>query len=382
MKSGRIESIDWLRGFVMILMALDHVRDYFHNYHGDPLGADAGPYIYATRWITHLCAPIFILLAGMAAGLVGKKKSKSDLSKFLFTRGLWLIFIEIAIVTFGWKFNFNNNPGIILQVIWAIGVCMVILSLLVYFSTRVNLILGIMIIFGHNLLGYMMPESSFPNPDSWWMAIEKMSFVKFVGINIFVGYPFLPWLGIMTLGYGMSPLFNLRPLERARIFGIMGISSLILFVVLRYSNFYGDTDVWVSGAGGIETLMNFMNVQKYPPSLLYTLVTLSIGMMMLWVTEQIKLPLHDQIITIGKVPFFYYILHIYLIHGMAVLTGILMGYSFSDMSNSFLDFTREFGFGLPVVYLVWIAVIFLLYPLCKWFAGVKERTKAWYLSYL
>jgi uncharacterized membrane protein len=366
----------------MILMALDHVRDYFHGFHGDPMGPEAGPFLYTTRWITHLCAPIFVLLSGMAAGLVGRKRSKSALSGFLLSRGLWLIFIEITIVTLGWKFNFSNSPGVILQVIWAIGICMVLMSVLVFFSTRVNLVIGLLIIFGHNFIGYMMPESSIPIADPWWMGIERRIFMQLFGINVVVGYPFLAWLGIMALGYGMSPLFNKRATERARLFLRIGVLSVIGFIIIRYTNYYGDTNSWVQGVTITDTIMNFFNVQKYPPSLLYTLVTLGIGMMLLWIIESVRLPLHDQIVTIGRVPFFYYIIHIYLIHGSSVISGVAMGYQWSDMMNLFRAYPSDFGFNLVIVYLVWIGVVVALYPACKWFAGVKERTKAWYLSYL
>ena len=366
----------------MILMALDHVRDYFHSYDGDPLGSEAGPFLYATRWITHLCAPIFVLLSGMAAGLVGRKKSKSALSGFLLSIGLWLIFIEITLVTFGWKFNLSNSPALILQVIWAIGICMVLMSVLVFFSTRVNLALGLLIILGHNFIGYMMPESSIPIADPWWMGLERRIFIQLFGLNVVVAYPFLAWLGIMALGYGMSPLFRKRSTDRARIFVRIGVGSLIAFVMIRYSNYYGDTDSWTSGNSFADTVMNFMDVQKYPPSLLYTLITLGIGMILLWIIERVRLPLHDQVVTIGRVPFFFYILHIYLIHGASVVVGLYQGFSLSEMTNLFRNYPAEFGFSLIIVYLVWIAIVVVLYPACKWFAGVKERTRAWYLSYL
>ncbi len=363
-------------------MALDHVRDFFHSFHGDPLGPDAGPFLYGTRWITHLCAPIFVLLAGIAAGLVGKRRSKSELSAFLLSRGLWLIFIEITIVSLGWKFNFSNHPAFFLQVIWAIGISMVFMSFLVFFSTRFSLIIGILVIAGHNLLGYMMPESSIPAIDPAWMGIERRIFVEVAGLRVLVAYPFLAWLGIMALGYGLSPLFNLRPAKRASIFAYLGFGSLLVFALLRFTNFYGDTDVWVEGVSNLDTFMRFMDVQKYPPSLLYTLATLGVGFLLLSVIEKVKLPFHDQVITIGKVPFFYYILHIYLIHILAIIAGVMAGFEFSEMTGSFRDIPQDYGFGLWVVYLVWIGIVVALYPLCKWFAGVKERTRSRILSYL
>jgi len=366
----------------MILMALDHVRDYFHGYHGDPLGVDAGPYVYATRWITHLCAPIFVLLAGMAAGIVKERKGVRELSPFLLSRGLWLIFIEMTVVSFGWKFNISNSPGVILQVIWAIGISMVFMSFLVRFGTKFNLILGVLIIAGHNLLGPLLPESLFPAAEPWWIGIERRIFIDVAGVRAIVGYPFLAWLGIMSFGYGISPVFNLSRPERSIMFRNLSVLFITLFVGIRYINLYGDPYPWEQGPDGLQTFLNFMDVEKYPPSLSYALITLGIGFMVLWLAEKHRMPLHDPVITIGKVPFFYYILHIYLIHGLSMLTGVIQGYDASQMTNPFRSYPEDFGFSLIVVYLVWIGVVLALYPACKWFAGVKARTGSRILSYL
>jgi uncharacterized membrane protein len=343
---------------------------------------DAGPYVYATRWITHLCAPIFVLLAGMAAGIVKERKGVKDLSSFLLSRGLWLIIIEMTVVSFGWKFNISNTPGVILQVIWAIGISMVFMSFLVRFGTKFNLILGILIIAGHNLIGPLLPESAFPAAEPWWVGIERRIFIEVAGVRAIVGYPFLAWLGIMAFGYGVSPVFNKTREERSVIFRNMSVLFITLFAGIRYLNIYGDPFPWEHGPDGLQTFLNFMDVQKYPPSLSYALITLGIGFMVLWIAEKSRMPLHDPVITIGKVPFFYYILHIYLIHGLSMLTGVIQGYDASEMTNPFRSYPEDFGFSLIVVYVVWIGVVLALYPACKWFAGVKARTGSRILSYL
>ncbi len=386
-KNKRVESIDLLRGIVMIVMALDHVRNYFHHdafvYNPTDLTQTNG-FLFFTRFITHYCAPVFVFLAGISAYLYGIKRSKEELGWYLFTRGLWLVFAEFFIVVLGRSFN-PAYPYFALQVIWAIGISMIVLSMMIYMNRRLILLTGILLIAAHNLLDSVHVPGNF----LWSLLHEPGDFVA-GRFSIFVQYPLIPWIGIISIGYYFgslyTPVFN--PDKRKTILLSVGIGAIALFIILRSANFYGDAAHWSLQKNAVFSLLSFLNVTKYPPSLLYVLVTLGPALVFLALAEKPLNTLTEVIAVFGRVPFFYYIAHIYLIHVFAMIAALLSGYNWSDMiladRVNRVPGLKSYGFNLFTVYLVWIGLIIFLYPFCKWFDRYKrthQLTRRW-LSYL
>ena len=392
-KSTRIQSIDILRGLVMVLMALDHVRDYTNTGYMfvDPTNLQTTtPFLFFTRWITHFCAPVFVFLAGTSAFLYGSKKSsKKDLAKFLFTRGLWLILIELTVVNFSWTFDITLGVHIF-QVIWAIGVCMIFLSALIFLNKRILLALGLLILFGHNLLDGITQTGSEPLSLLWYYVHQ----FNFQVINngegmLAIAYPFLPWLGIMILGYCFGEFYkkdfdaNLRRKWLLK----LGIAAIILFVALRLINVYGNLTPWESQDSFAYTVISFFNATKYPPSLIYTLMTLGPALLFLYGIESVKNKFTDIMVVFGRVPFFYYIIHLYLIHLIGMVGLVILGEDWQELIMTVDRFKSGYlftiGFDLWVSYLVWIVVIILLYPICNRYMKYKLKNKdKWWLSYL
>jgi uncharacterized membrane protein len=388
-KTNRIDSIDLLRGFVMIIMALDHVRDYFHAgaFLYDPLdlGQTTVP-LFFTRWITHFCAPVFVFLAGTSAFLVGHRKGKKELSIFLLKRGLWLIFLELTVVNFAWFFNIHFTMSL-LGVIWAIGLGMVVLAGLIHVPNKIILIIGLLLVAGHNLLDHVHVEGS-----DWkavgWALLHEFNFFSFDGKNVFIAYPLLPWIGTMALGYCFGSLYILDARLRKKYLVQLGVGAVILFIIIRGINMYGDPSPWSVQSTPIFTALSFLNVSKYPPSLLYLLMTLGPAILFLAFTERPLGKINQSLVTIGRVPMFYYLLHLYLIHSLAVVAAMVTGFGFSSMTNfetwvTLVGVLKGYGFNLWVVYGVWGFVVLTLFPLCQWFEVYKRthRTNRW-LSYL
>lgn len=389
-KQTRVHSIDLLRGLVMIIMALDHVRDYFH--------ADAFLYnpvdlsktsvaLFATRWITHFCAPVFVFLAGTSAFLVGSRKGKAELSSFLLKRGLWLIVLEFTVINFSWFFNIQFS-FIALTVIWALAMGMIALSAAIHLPFRFILVLGVLLVVGHNLLDTVHVEGDSASAVGWAILHEARIF-QFDYFLFFVGYPLLPWTGIMLLGYCFGSLYlpSVDPAYRKKILLRLGAGMTLLFVVIRLINSYGEPAPWSSQPTAIYTFLSFINVTKYPPSLLYVLVTLGPAMLLLAVSEKFTGKLWSYVIALGRVPMFYYIVHIYVIHVIALIAAVATGFNVSDMVfNTWVTDSpnlRGYGFSLGIVYVVWIAVVLALYPLCLWYDRYKINHKEkWWLSYL
>ncbi|MHA4812230.1 DUF1624 domain-containing protein [Flavitalea flava] len=391
-KSPRVESIDLLRGTVMIIMALDHVRDYFSGsaflYSPTDMEHTSVP-LFFTRWITHYCAPIFVFLAGISAHLYGATKTKKQLSFFLFTRGLWLVLAELFIVTLGWTFN-PTYPIFNLQVIWAIGICMITLSAMVYLPVRLILLTGVLLIAGHNLLDNVHVPGTGLSSILWGFLHDPGEFV--IGnIKVLIRYPILPWIGIMATGYYFgrmyTPAYDAE--QRRGTLIILGFGAIALFVVLRSANIYGDAAHWSIQKSGVFSLLSFLNTTKYPPSLLYTLMTLGPALLFLAITEKIKTTWTARVQVFGRVPMFYYLAHIYLIHSIAIIGVMWQGYSGSAMIflpgrvNQVTEL-KGYGYSLVIVYLVWIGVVLFLYPCSKWFDRYKRanQSKKWWLSYL
>lgn len=382
-KVNRIESIDVLRGIVMVIMALDHVRDYFHygSIGGNPSDLETTtPILFFTRFITHYCAPIFIFLAGTSAFLYGRNKSKVELFKFLFTRGLWLIFLEFTLNNLIWTFDLTYSFQVV-QVIWAIGASMVFLSLFIYLPKKVILGIGIVLVAGHHLLDPIVAEGeSFQS--LLWYALHQQKFLMLAPDHIFIFmYPLIPWMGVMALGYCLGELYSqdFNAERRKKILLGLGLGSIILFVVLRGLNLYGDQMPWSVQDTSTKTILSFFSVSKYPPSLIFLCMTLGPAFLFLAVFENARNKLSAFFLVYGRVPFFYYFLHMLFIHGFAVLGVVLSGedgrlmiLSAENIKNAYL---AVYGYSLPVVYVVWIGVVLLLYPFCNAYMRYKAKNK-------
>jgi len=388
-KTTRIESIDLLRGIVIVIMALDHVRNYFH---ADKFVFDAtdltqtNPAIFFTRWITHFCAPAFVFLAGISASMISQRKTKRELSRFLFTRGLWLVFVELTIVNFGWFFNLTFSFQV-LGVIWALGISMIALSILVYLPQKIILAIGLIILLGHNMLDNIHVAGTSLKAFVWAVIHDSKRF-EFGYPNVNAQYPVLAWIGIMTLGYATGTLYKKGVIQVARkkYLMMLGLSAILLFIIIRALNIYGDPSKWSIQGTTVFSILSFLNTTKYPPSLLYSLMTLGPCLVFLSIMEKPLGSWAQPFLHFGRVPMFFYILHIYLIHLMATIALVLTGGDWHDaiIIDGFRSFHPPgFGFSLGVVYLVWITAILILYPFCKWYDGYKMSHKdKWWLSYL
>jgi uncharacterized membrane protein len=376
----RLDAIDMLRGLVIVLMVLDHVRDYLHApaFVFNPTDlTQTTPLLFMTRWVTHLCAPTFVFLSGVSIFMQRcNGKDPAALGKFLLTRGLWLIFLEFTLIGFG----FNMGPPLaFLQVIWAIGASMVLMAALVRLPATAVLALGAFIVILHPIYSAALQPAG---ASAWWFLTMQPGPTVFM--RGFAPYPFIPWFGIMCLGYGLGFIFRQPTQQRRRTVLALALSLLAAFVVLRGINGYGDPAPWAVQSSGIMTLLSFINVSKYPPSLMYVLVTIGTSMLLLLALEKLTGPLQRLFLAFGRTSLFTYILHIYLAHSLAILIGVLGGIP----ASYYLDFIMKFqggggqGFGLTVVYAVWLAVLLLLYPLSAWFERVKRERRDWWLSYL
>ena len=390
-QNNRIQSIDLLRGVVMIIMALDHVRDYFHKdafvYSPTDL-SHTTPVIFFTRLITHFCAPVFVFLAGTSAYLYGIKRNRKQLSLFLFTRGLWLVFAELFIVTLEWTFN-PSYPFFNLQVIWAIGISMIFLSAMIYLNKYVIFTTGILVIAIHNLLDNVHLPGNSISSFLWALLHEKGNFT-FGSFSFSILYPLIPWIGVMAVGYIFGSLFipAFDPKKRRKILLLSGYGAIIIFIILRAGNFYGDAAHWSVQKNTVFTLLSFLNVTKYPPSLLYILMTLGPALIFLSLSEKPLSRLASKITVFGRVPMFYYLGHIFLIHSLAMISATISGYKWQDMILSTrvnaAPQLKDYGFGLPIVYIIWIGLVIFLNPFCKWFDQYKRSNQStkWWLSYL
>lgn len=367
----RLDTIDMLRGLVIVLMILDHTRDFFHAAAlvASPTDPDTTtPILFATRWVTHLCAPTFVFLAGVSAYLQHARGKL--LGRFLLQRGVWLIVLEVTLVSLGFNFWF---PFVFFQVIWAIGFSMVVLAALHRLPLYAIASIAVAIVAGHDLCT--------PLPfDAWWWKLLMTR--GELSDTLYVAYAGIPWLGVMLLGYATGPVF-LRE-DAARRLGVAGACALMAFCILRFTNVYGDPKPWTLRATGVRTVMSFFELSKYPPSLLYVLATLGTALLLYALLDRFRGPLF--LLAFGRTPLFTYLLHIYLVHGSALLAGVLTGVSASAFFNILNDPDRavaqHWGVTLPWVYVAWILLTAALYPLSRWFASVKATRRDWWLSYL
>lgn len=371
----------------MIIMALDHVRDYFHNdaflYSPSDLTQTSVP-LFLTRFLTHYCAPVFVFLAGISAYLYGANKTRKELAFYLYTRGIWLVFVELFIINFGRSFNLSF-PFFNLQVIWAIGICMIVLAGMIYLNRYLILVIAVLLIGAHNLLDQVHAPGNF----LWALLHEDRDFV--IGpFNVFVHYPVIPWIGIIALGYFLGALYdpNYDRGKRKKTLLSVGFGMLALFVILQAFNKYGDPVHWSIQKNAVFSLLSFINVTKYPPSLLYILVTLGPAMIFLAFAENPGKKISEKIEVFGRTPFFFYVIHVYAIHLLAMIGALISGYPLSSMILSDrvnrVPELKGYGFDLVIVYLVWLGLILLLYPCCKWFGRYKKnhQSRQWWLSYL
>lgn len=387
----RIASIDIMRGIVMVIMALDHTRDFFHADTAlfDPTDlTKTNPSLFFTRIITHFCAPTFVFLSGVSAYLSLQRKTAKELSAFLLTRGLWLIFLEFTVVRFGLVFNLYYD-FIIFQVIWVIGASMVVLAGLVYLPVRSILIIALILIFGHNLLDAIRLS---PTDDGhfWWAIIQQAGGFPLPGGQfVLAAYPLLPWLGIMLAGYGIGFIYDksFDAAIRKKVLLYSGAVAIGLFVVLRFFNLYGDPSPWAIQKNAVFTFMSFVNVTKYPVSLLYTLMTLGPVLIILAGMERWKQPWFEPMRIVGRVPLFYYILHFYLIHIASLCVYMIStGTSWAEIdfhvSKGFGGIPAGVGYSLGWVYLAWLSIVIALYPLCLRYHRYKSNHNNWWLGYL
>jgi uncharacterized membrane protein len=378
----RLDGIDLLRGLVMVLMTLDHVRDFFGAGGANPRDV-AEPALFMTRWVTHFCAPTFILLAGISAWLYGARgRSTGELSRFLLTRGLWLILIEFTIVRFGWTFSLEPDH-FVAQVIWAIGASMVVLAGLVFLPRWAVAATGLVMIVGHNLLDGVRAEDF--GAAGWiWNLLHQPGWLRAgPDLGIFVLYPLVPWVGVMAAGYAMGPLFRRDVEFRRRWLVLAGVAVTAAFVALRATNLYGDPAPWTAQGSLLATVLAFINCEKYPPSLLYLMMTLGPALVLLALFERARGAVAGWIITFGRVPFLYYVVHIVVIHALAVV----MAWAVYDnagwlLGRSLAEKPAGYGLGLPGIYAVWLLVVVALYPLCRSFAALKQSRREWWWSYV
>ena len=381
----RINSIDFTRGLVMIIMALDHTRDLLHIGTNPTDLAVTTPLLFFTRWITHLCAPTFVFLSGVSAYLSATNSDDiKESQKFLLSRGLWLIILEFTVVGFGLWFDIKFRM-FFFQVIAAIGFGFIILALLMRLNAKIILIIGLVIVFTHNLLA-LLPFNE--PPYLYFAPLFSFAILPIGDITTFaVGYPPIPWLGIMLIGYGFGgTVFGRSPRNRKSQLFRLGIISIVLFVVLRYFNVYGDPVPWQMNRDLVMAIMSFLNVTKYPPSLLYTLVTLGICFIILSASANKRGWFMKFVSVYGKVPLFYYVIHWYLIHIIMFVMLFFQGFELKDLVFGPFQFGRpKLPSGLEIwyIYPIWIGVVLVLYPLCKWYSNYKadHRDNKW-LRYL
>lgn len=390
-KSRRIESIDILRGVAMVIMALDHVRDYFHygSFFVNPTDLETTtPFLFFTRFITHNCAPAFIFLAGTSAFLYGSKKSKPELSRFLLSRGIWLVFLEIVVNNLIWTFDITYSHQIF-QVIWAIGLSMIALSFMIYLPKKALLVIGIILIAGHNLLDGIIMDGNGPGSILWYVLHQRTRVLFGPDHLVTIAYPVIPWIGLMILGYCFGTFYKRGFDTRLRKKWLLGLGfgAIGLFYILRGINGYGDLHPWSGQKDIVYTILSFFNVTKYPPSLDYILITIGPALLFLYAIEPVKNKFTDFFLVFGRVPLFYYFLHVLVIHAFAIFGIMLFGGNWQDMILSLDNFSKagliDYGYSLFVVYIIWIAIVLLLYPFSKKYMLYKAKNRdKWWLSYL
>jgi uncharacterized membrane protein len=383
-RAGRLESIDLVRGAIMIVMALDHTRDFFGVPGQNPTNlATATAGLFLTRWVTHFCAPVFFLLMGTGAYLSLARRSPRDLSKFLLARGVWLIVLDLVLLRcFAYQFNVDYRVTMLI-VLWALGWAMIALSPLVRLPASVAATLGALVIVGHNLFDSVKSASPF------WSILHSPGVVLNINRHVvFAAYPLIPWVGVTAVGYGLGQVYRWEEERRRALLLRLGLATTLAFFVIRGIDLYGDPSRWVRQKTAFFTFLSLLNTTKYPPSLLFLLMTLGPALLLLWSVDRGTPRVLRPALVFGKVPLFYYVLHFSLIHLLAVATCYARygtaHWMFESPDLAHYPFTPPpgWGYSLPVVYLVWTAVVAATFPLCRWFAALKRRRREAWLSYL
>ena len=381
---ARIDAIDMLRGLVIAIMVLDHVRDFFHvsvNVFDPTDPARTYPLLYLTRWITHLCAPTFVLLSGVSIYLQkANGKVGGELTRFLVSRGLWLVVLECTVVMFAWNFG---EPFWLLQVIWAIGWAMVGMAVLAHLPTRAVLVIGVMIV---ALSPLALPP--FEPAESASAIVQHLLFgvAPVAGEPVFIAYAIVPWLGVMAIGFGLGPLFTTAGKERRRILLLLALGLIAAFFALRTVNAYGDPQAWQSFSDPARTVMSYFNVSKYPPSPDFVAITVGLSLLVYLPIAHLRGPAARILGDFGRTPLFTYIAHLYIAHALMLVAAVAIGRPeaalnlFSQVFNG--NPPQDWGWSLAVVYGVWLLVLAILVPLSRWFADLKRRRRDWWMSYL
>ncbi len=385
----RLPAIDFVRGLAMIIMALDHVRDFMHESSLSVNPTDltnTTPALFFTRFITHLCAPIFVFLAGTSVFLNLQKTGKvTETRKLLFKRGMWLLVLEFTLVNFAIFFDIGFHTYLF-EVIAAIGFGFIVLALLLKTPSALIGLIGILIIFGHGLF------NAIPFGENSLLQIVLNPFFNPTALSLFsgkilvIGYPPIPWLGIMLAGFSVGRYFNLEASRREKLFVTIGLSFILLFVIIRVINAYGDPAAWSTQKNFLYTVLSFMNITKYSPSLIFSLFTLGVMFFLLALADRFPSSIKRVVITYGKVPLFYFVLHFYLAHGLTLLMLFVQGFTWTELEFANNRFGRPSGVdsGLPLwaIYIVWIFVVAVLYKPCLWFSRYKASHTHWWLKYV
>lgn len=390
----RLSSIDALRGAVMIVMALDHVRDFIHRgaMSGSPTDlATTTPALFMTRWVTHFCAPVFMFTAGLGAFFWWNNgRTRGQLSGFLVSRGIWLIVLELTVMQLAYNFNFSTGNPIFLLVLWVLGACMVCMAALIWLPIRVLGVLSVAVIVLHNMLDPIAARQFGAN--AWlWNLLHQVGAFQFAGRLVIVPYTLIPWVAVMAAGFCCGPILLKDPDSRRRDLLRIGLAATLAFVVIRAINIYGDPAPWSAQPSSIMTALSFLNVTKYPPSLEFLLMTLGPALLALAYFDGRAFASTNPLVVFGRVPLFYFIAHFYLAHVAAVILAMIQ-YGSAALTFIFLPlpsmggprdlFPSGFGYDLWVAYVVWASIVIGLYPACRWFAAVKARRRDWWLPYL
>lgn len=378
----------------MVIMALDHVRDFFHvgamSFSPTDL-TKTTPALFFTRWITHFCMPVFVFTAGMGAFLWGQRNhTKAQLSRFLSTRGVWFIVLELTVMQLAYNFSFSPHYTILLLVLWIFGICMIAMAALIHLPVRWLAALSVAVIVFHNCLD-RIKASQFGSAAWVWNLLHQPGVVSIAGKGVLVSYPLVPWIAVMAAGFSFGQFFRLEVSSRRRMMWRTGLVLTVAFVVVRAVNGYGDPARWSFQKSGMFTVLSFLNCTKYPASLDFLLMTLGPAFLVLAYLDQRPLRATNPLVIFGRVPLFYFVLHFYVIHALAVLAA---WFRYGSPASRFMFnrlpsmggprqlFPADFGYGMWVVYGVWIFTVLSLYPLCMWFAKIKAARRNWWLSYL
>jgi len=390
----RVATIDAVRGLVMIIMALDHVRDFIHRaaMTSSPTDlASTTPLLFFTRWITHICAPTFVFTAGLGAFLWFQRgKTKAQLSKFLLTRGLWLVVLELTLMRLAYNFNLSSKYPVFLLVLWVLGICMIGMALLVWLPVRLLAVVSVTVIVLHNVLDNVT-AIQFGAAAGVWNLLHQVGAFRFAGMTFIVGYPLVPWIAVMALGFCFGPLVLQERALRRRYLALIGVVATGAFVILRALNGYGDPAPWTAQSSATFTALSFLNTTKYPPSLAFLLMTLGPALLLLARFDRPSVKDSNPLVVFGRVPLFYFVIHFYAAHAAAVLFASIRYWRDAlpfllepvpSMGGPRELFPPQFGYDLWVVYVVWALIVLALYPACRWFARVKATRRDWWLSYL